>query len=130
MGFELREIENRVREFVTERLRYPYEQFSVSREGLEFLRDELEKRMSDLGARVREFRVNTVFTPHDTIRVEARTSLTIKLDVKGQRVECYTDIPIRSALVSAKLKDSSYDADFIVTPGGRPPIVRCYTAKE
>ena len=129
MAFELREIENRIREFVSERLG-SFEPFPIAREGLESLRDVLERRMSDLGARVSEFRVNTVFTPRDTIRVEARTSLTIKLDVKGQRVTCYTDIPIKSALVSARLRDGLYDTDPMITPSEKTPIVRCYTIRE
>jgi len=132
MGFELRElenIENRIKEFVSERLNW-YEPFSVTRDGLEYLRNELEKKMGDLGAKVSEFGVSTVFTPRDTTRIEGATKLKIKFDVRGQRVECYVDIPIKSAIVSGILREESYSETFMITPSGRTPTVRCYTIRE
>jgi len=129
MAFELREIENKVREFVIERLKW-HEPFSVAREGLEHLRNELEKKMRDLGAKVSEFGVSTIFTPRDTTRVEGATKLKIKLDARGQRVECYIDIPIKSAIVSGILRDEFYSGTFMITPSERPPIVRCYRVTE
>jgi hypothetical protein len=126
MAFELREIENKVREFVIERLKW-HEPFSVARDGLEYLRNEFEKK---LGARVSEFGVSTVFTPRDTTRVEGATKLKIKFDVRGQRVECYIDIPIKSAIVSGILRDESYSGTFMITPSEKSPIIRCYTVRE